>query len=501
MAGRIADFFRLLWALIYWNARKTLFRLRPGSRCPCQSSSDSGRAGETNCEASLLWSQPARFQRVCPLLVATPAGLRCSVNTADVRPFWGRAFRFYGTGLAALYVAATLALFVAMRAIGYPVSYVAVAWPRSWWQIDAARAEYFLKKGANALANNNTRDALSCLSYAYELAPHDYDIGFALASLWQINQPLLSDRIYIRLLAEHPEANDRTADAWNRALLARGDYAQIKGLAASQFRRDEGIHSGYWMQSLLFATRQTADDLPLRQLLASPPPLGMQWRKLVETELQARGGRTAQAIEVLARFWPEATHPYVPYYQARTLLDLKQPSLALDLMAKYGERINDDERYALRLAAFSQLGWKSLLDSDVALLLTAPPSAPVIELLGTHLAQYPNRAVLERVFARLKESPLAPERRNHNALVTLFCAAGVAGDFEKMHAMGIAVRQASSASPLTITSFEDFFQGKPPPRYIESFLPSLPLPLELTYAMLGRYSSGRTAAPSAPDQR
>jgi hypothetical protein len=103
-----------------------------------------------------------------------------------------------------------------MRAIGYPVSYVAVAWPRSWWRIDVARAEYFLKKGANALAANHTREALSSLSYAYELAPHDYDIGFALASLWQINQPLLSDRIYARLLAEHPELNDRTADQGSR---------------------------------------------------------------------------------------------------------------------------------------------------------------------------------------------------------------------------------------------------------------------------------------------
>ncbi len=500
MAGWIADFFRLVWALFYWNGRKNLFRLRPGSRCPCQSSSDSGRANETNCEASILWSRPARFQRVCPLLVHTPAGLRCSVNTADVRPFWGRAFRYYGTGLATIYLVGTLGLFVAMRVIGYPIGYVAVAWPPAWWRIDVARAEYFLNKGAKALATNNIKEALFSLSYAYDLAPHDYDTGFALASLWQINQPLLSDRIYIRLLAEHPELNDRTADAWNRALLARGDYAQIKELAASQFRRAEGIHSGYWMQSLLFATRQTADDLPLRQLLASPPPLGPQWRKVVETELMARSGRQSEAITALSQFWPEATHPFVPFYQANALLELKQPSRALDLLAKYGDRVRDDERYPLRLAAFGQLGWQSLLDSDIALLLTAPPTGPVIELLGTHLARYPNRTVLDHVFARLKEAPLASARENHNAFAALFCAAGIAGDFDKMHVMGLALQQSSGSSALTLGAFEDFFQGKPPPRYIESFLPSLPLPLELTYIMLSRYSSSRTAASAAPSR-
>ncbi len=444
-----------------------------------------------------MWAQPARFQRVCPLLVTTPAGLRCSVNAADVRPFWGRAFRYYGAGLAAVYLVATLATFITFRVVGYPVSYVAVAWPPAWSRIEIARAQYFLKKGAAALGTNNIKEALIALSYAYELAPHDYDIGYTLASLWQINQPLISDRIYAGLLAEHPEVNDQTADAWHRALLARGDYAQIKQLASGQFRRAESIHAGYWMQSLLFATRQTSDDLPLRQLLASPPPLAAQWRRVVETELLARSGRTAPAVEALSRFWPEATHPYVPYFQAISLIELKQPALAIDLMAKYGDHIHDDERCALRLAAFAQLDWRSLLDSDVALLLTPPPTGPVIELLGTHLARYPNRAVLDQVFARLQASPLAPIKANHNAFAALFCAAGIAGDFEKMHAMSLALRQADGTSALTLSSFEDFFQGKPPARYVESFLPALPLPLELTYIMLSRYSSGHAAAPAA----
>jgi hypothetical protein len=441
-----------------------------------------------------MWARPVRFQRVCPLLVATADGLRCSVDTAEVRPFWGRAFRYYGTALGACYLAATLGLFTAFRLIGYPVGYIAVAWPPAWSRIAVARGQYFLDQGAHAIAKNDIKTALFSLSYAHELVPQDYDVSFALASLWQISQPLLSDRLYAQMLAEHPEQNDRTADAWNRALLARGDYAQVKNLAVAQFRYADAIHSGYWMNVLLFATRQTGDNLALRRLLAGPSPLAPQWSKVIETEQLARSGRTAQAVAALDEVWPEATHPYVPYYQARSLLELREPARALDLIAQYGDRMHDDERFALRLDAFAQLGWQTLLDSEVTLLLTPPPTGPVVELLATHLARNPNPAVLERVFARLQASPLVVNRQNQGAFLALFFAAGIAGDWDKMKAMAAVLTGAASASPLALNGFMDFFQGKPPLRPIETLLPALPLSLELTYILLARYSSGHAAS-------
>jgi hypothetical protein len=121
--GWCADFFRLWWGLLYWNTRKTWFRIRRGrSVVPCQNLSDSGRAFETQCEACLTWNRPRRFRRVCPLLVDTPDGLRCSANTPDVRPFWLRAFGLYGGGLASIYLVAVLGVFISLRLIGYPVS-------------------------------------------------------------------------------------------------------------------------------------------------------------------------------------------------------------------------------------------------------------------------------------------------------------------------------------------------------------------------------------------
>ena len=43
----LGDFRRLAWGLLYWNVRKSLFRIRgAGGAAPCQHPSDSGRAGQ-----------------------------------------------------------------------------------------------------------------------------------------------------------------------------------------------------------------------------------------------------------------------------------------------------------------------------------------------------------------------------------------------------------------------------------------------------------------------
>lgn len=496
MSGWLADFFRFVWALFYWNGRKSVFRLRGRQGVPpCQSASDSGRALETHCDACALWDHPARFQRVCPLLVATPNGLLCSADAADVRPFWGRAFRYCGLGLGSTYVALTLAAFIALRVIGYPVGYIAVAWPPAWSRINEARGRYFLQKGRDALAGGNMKEAVFSLSFARELAPRDYDINFTLASLYQFTQPTLSDQYYAELLTEYPLRADLTANAWHRALLARGNHRVIKLLAAQQFTRADATHAGYWMQALLFACRQTHDVAPLRALLAGPPALPAQWRQVLTVELLARTGQTESAVTALRPVWPEATHPFVPYFQVSLLIELGRARVALELLDNYGPRVRDDERFRLRLAAFATLDWASLLAGDVELLLTAPPTAPVIALLGTHLVAHPDSAILQRVVGRLREAPLALTPESQPAFAALFCAAGVARDFSLMHEMGINLTKINAATLRTIAPFEEFFHGESASRRIEACLPALPLPLELTYALLERYPD----APAAPN--
>lgn len=434
-----------------------------------------------------MWAKPARFRRVCPLLVETPDGLRCSVDAPDVRPFWMRAVAFATGGAAGVYLVGSLLLFGILRTVGYPVTYAMVAWPPAWSEIDQARSEYFFREGADAVAAGNIKEALFNLRLAHDLSPRNYQAGLTLASLWQMAQPALSDQLYERLLLEHFDRAAQTADAWHRALLARGDYQTIKRLAARQFVRADEQFAGYWLNALFFASRQTRDDSPLREILTVAEKLPAQWRAAIETELSIHTGRTADAIIAARSIWAKSTHPFIPYYCASTLIRIGDAKSAVELLEIGAARFGDNERYRLRLDAFAVLGWKSVHEADVELLLTLPPTAPIVELLATHLVKYPNQHVLDRLFARLQDAPLPLVREAHSAYMALFCAAGVGRDFAKMDAVIETLKELSGSSLLTITSFADFFRDAAPQQRVETFLPTVPLPLDLTYAMLARY--------------
>ena len=152
---------RFWWGLFYWNARKSFFRWGGNrARCPCQNPSDSGRALETACDAAQDWSAPARFRRVCPLLVDTPAGFRCSVDTRDVRPFWGRAAACCLGAAVGCGLAGALAVFAVLRLVGYPISPLAVIWPARWQELRLARSEYFVAKARRALDAQRVGEAI-----------------------------------------------------------------------------------------------------------------------------------------------------------------------------------------------------------------------------------------------------------------------------------------------------------------------------------------------------
>jgi hypothetical protein len=302
--GWLADLFRLAWGLPYWNTRKAWFRRSRGrTRCPCQSPSDSGRRFETGCEACIAWDRPARFRRVCPLLVATADGLRCSADTADVRPFWGRMFGYYGGTLLSLYLAGAIAVFAFLRSIGYPISIVHVTWPGLWYRVPQARGWFFAQKSSRALAEGRTAEGLLYLSNAYQFDPTSYQIALALAKSYQTGRPRESDVLFENLLREHPAQRDATAQEWFRALLARGDFQKIAGLAYAQALADTA-RAHVWIRALLFATRQLGDDARLRALLANPSRAAIGWHQLLDVELFVRAGRFRDARAALDRPWP-----------------------------------------------------------------------------------------------------------------------------------------------------------------------------------------------------
>ena len=234
MLGWLADVFRICWGFCYWNTRKSLYRSGRGSSvCPCQNPSDSGRAGETGCDASLHYAKQSRFRVVCPLLKPDASGeLKCSVNAAEVRPFWGRAFFFIFTCIALLLSGSIFGTYGVMRAIGYPVTVRMVAWPPDWVRINDARSAYFLEQAEDSYQRGDLNGAVMALSLAYEYDPANYDAGLSLAKLWQASRPDVSNHLYEQLMTDHPEQRARTAQTWLRALLPRADYAAIEQLTA-----------------------------------------------------------------------------------------------------------------------------------------------------------------------------------------------------------------------------------------------------------------------------
>lgn len=495
--GWIADLFRTAWGLVYWNLRKSLYRARRGqSRCPCQTPSDSGRAWETGCEASIPWNRRVRFRRVCPLLKPGPDGsLRCSVNAEDVRPFWGRAFAIYGSAAFGAYLLAAILGFAVLRGIGYKVTPWTLAWPPAWSTLRTVRSEYFLEKARVAYNEQRINEAILALSLAYELDPHNHAAGLLLAQLWQVGQATLSDRTYVRLLDNHPAMRPGTAQSWYRALLARGDFRTIAQLSADALRFDPD-HATAWIHALFFSIRKTGDLAPLhRALMVTTPDLAPEVRALLELERTVSTSLRTQGIDALLQPASDLGTAYAAYYRINRLLQLDAPQQALTLFERYGPRLGERERAALQLDLYAELGWAPLRRATVETLVARPLNLPTVEILMAHLIRYPSPELARIVFDGQAAHPLPPTEVNYSGYTALFCTAGIYGDEEQVKTLAAALKQISGSSFASLRAAEAFFRQPEANRRIEAVLPMLqPLPLDVTYALLERF--GRSLSPA-----
>lgn len=109
-----SDWSRLLTDALLLNVRKDRWIRSAGrTRCPCQHPSDSGRAGETQCEAVISWRTPERFRFLCPNLQRYGREWRCGVDRAAIRPYWARALLIWFVLLLIAWVPAATALWLA----------------------------------------------------------------------------------------------------------------------------------------------------------------------------------------------------------------------------------------------------------------------------------------------------------------------------------------------------------------------------------------------------
>ena len=477
----LGDFFRFWWELLALNARKSFARAR-GLRPPCQAPGDSGRARETVCEACLQWNKAARFRRVCPLLVRTPAGWRCSVDAAAVRPFWGRAAAAYALLAAGLFLGGTLAAFGGLSAVGFRVSYRDVAWPPAWKNIDRARAVFYAEQGLAALAAGRINEAGIALGLATTLDPGNYGAGFALAQLWQAGQPALSDRTYRRLLATHPTQSAATARAWAQALLLRGDFRELAELATARLGA-EAPETASWLHALVFSARRLGETATLRAARAIPG-LAPETRALLAHEETSVGGDGDAVRRALTVPLEETAGDYPRYHQIEFLITQGDAARAAELLALYGAKLPANERVALTLRTLGALGARERRAAEFSALLAHNPGPALPALLAAELVRYPDPALLRLATETLAARPWATTPEAAAPLAALLCAAAAAGDLTMVEELRTRLRRATGGRLEVLDRIGDFFHvGRGAPA-LGHLLPSLPmLPPKTVYAL------------------
>jgi len=486
--GWLADLFRGVWALWYWNIRKSVYRLRGArGRCPCQNPSDSGQAGRTGCDAALGWHRPLRFRRLCPLLQTGPEGrLVCSVDAPAVRPFWGRALLWQGGGLLAMALLVSLLVFAFLRQVGYPVRFTDVAWPPRWERINTARALHFSRLGTEAIQAGDMATGISALQLAQRYDPNHIDSALLLAQIWQSSRPEASNQLYRRLLDSHAILAPRLAQAWYRTLLARDDQTKVETLAADRLFADAD-ETAVWLHALIHANQRTRDTNRLEQMLGRPE-LPVLARRVLSLELAVRTAiDPRRAAPDLRRVDPTQTiSPYEIIYRTRRLVTLDEPGWAFDFATIYAGDLPDRDRIALLLDVQAARGDRSARTSLINRILRGGTDAVVLELLAAHLIRHPDA----ELYTLCRDALLATVRAHPAQLMpTMFALAGVHQDGATLQRLAELASAAPGMNRSHLESAANFLLN-PRSRNVGTILPLLmPLGLDVSYALLEHYET------------
>ncbi len=276
------DWFRLWLEFFRLNLQKARHRRRlrrtrhalgtlplaAAGPAPCQSASDSGRAGVTRCEACHRLDRSSRYRFVCPDLRVVDGESRCAVDASAVRPRWGRA------AAALVLPPLTLVLLLALGAWGLlfhqglrEFSLLDVLLPTRWETITARRRAHFQTLALRSLASDDPSAVSIALFTAAQTGggtPAENRTLARLATLGGYHS--LADDLHAATRAAHPDEAAADALAWHDDLLLADRPARLAALALEQLALPSAPRD-FWLHAFFESICQPGVAAPL---LADP---------------------------------------------------------------------------------------------------------------------------------------------------------------------------------------------------------------------------------------
>jgi tetratricopeptide (TPR) repeat protein len=427
----------------------------------------------------------------------------CGVTAQEVRPFWGRALAWFGGAGAAAAGGAGLAVFVALRLIGYELSPRQLFWPPAWHELRTVQANLYLARAREDFAAGRVPEALSALGTAHEMNPRNYATGIMLAQFNRAGNPVAADRLYAQLLAEHPARAVETARAWYLSLLARGQLGTAAELATTRLGV-EPEQVAAWTHALVFTSRHLRQPVVCENAAAKAglPPAAV---KVLRLEAQLQHEPAAAGRRQLLRSAPLPDNfPYAWVHRAeRFIADGDAPD-AMQLLRTARDRdiLRGSDLVPLVLAALKRAGDSEGLARETGLLLSRGGPAE-LRILARHLIQFPDSELLARTLARLESARVTPSEEWQSAGLALFCAAGVAKDKAGLAAVRASLQPAmNETNQAGLRLLEGFFVSRQSLSGLLMVLPAVePITPGLLYCLIEKYITNEEIGHKAPDRK
>ena len=488
------DWFRLWPEFLRLNLQKARHRRRlhrkrhavgtlplaAAGPAPCQSSSDSGRAGVTRCEACHRLDRASRYRFVCPEIRFVDGESRCAVDASAVRPRWGRAAAALLLPPLALVLLLGLGAWALLLHQGLrELSLLDVLLPTRWENITTRRRAHFQALALRSLAADDPATASIALFTAAQTGqgtPQENRTLARLATLGGYHS--LADELHAATQLAHPGEAAADALAWHDDLLLGDRPGRLAALALEQLALPASPR-GFWLRAFFESVRQpgVADPLLADPALVFPHP-GLRHALAAREALDRHDPVGARdPLLALAGLPPG---PEVRRFLALSWLDAGDSARALVAAFDSSHPASEGEPALLGYAIARRTGRTALAGDTVRPLFSRPEHR--FAVLGALILD-PDPGLVAELQSRLPEAA----RREPQTLAALWLAARRAGLTEPATALAADLAQLGYPIPETLAA-ADFL--KPDRSALGLAAALLPHDREILYAL-------RAPAPSA----